>query len=86
MSSNGRIALAAWSVEVAEKRTWLAAQQAVADDIASKLERKAASDSAYVLTMASLFANVGAPSPETFSAYVDRLRVLENLSGVVGVG
>ena len=82
----GLVAVAARSVEVAERRTWLAEQQAVADDIASKLERKAASDSAYVLTMASLFANVGSPSPETFSAYITRLRVLENLSGVVGVG
>ncbi|MBO9574685.1 MAG: CHASE domain-containing protein [Sphingobium sp.] len=80
------VIIAARSVELAERRTWQAAQQAVATDIASGLERKAASDSAYLVTMASLFANVGAPSPETFSAYISRLRVIENLSGVVGVG
>lgn len=80
------VMLAARSVEVAEKRSWLAQQQARAHDIASSLERKAASDAAYLVTMASLFANVGAPSPPTFSAYVGRLRLIENMSGVEGVG
>jgi len=80
------VIMAARSVELAERRTWLLEQQALADDIASGLERKAASDSAYLVTMASLFANVVAPSSQTFSAYISRLRVIENLSGVVGVG
>jgi len=65
---------------------WLSDQQALASEIGAALERKAATDSAYLVTLGSVFANVGAPTPQSFKSYIARLRVIENLSGVVGVG
>jgi two-component sensor histidine kinase len=80
------VVTAAWSLDIAEQRSWSSEQQTAAHEIASALERQAASDSAYLVTMSSLFANVGKPSRETFNTYIQRLRVVQNLSGVVGVG
>ncbi len=77
---------AARVVAVAENRMWLAGQQALASEIGAALERKAATDSAYLVTLGSVFANVGAPTTQSFKSYIARLRVIENLSGVVGVG
>ncbi len=80
------VLMAAWSVELAEKRIWLAGQQGSADDIASSLERQAASDAAFLDALAAVFSNAATPSPQSFRTYVDRLHVLGNMQGIAGIG
>lgn len=80
------VALAAWSVEVAERRIWVAQQQMKVDDIGATLERQAATDSAYLAAMGSLLGNVGDPSPQVFRNYVGQLRGISDLNGVIGLG
>ena len=77
---------AAWSVELSEKRVHLAQQQARVDDIASALERQAASDSAYLVAMSALLANVDNPSPQIFRSYAAQLHGVDDLDGVTGLG
>ena len=80
------VIMAAWSVELAERRIWVAEQQSKVDDIASNLERQAATDSAYLAAMGSLLGNVGSPSPLIFRNYVGQLRGISELNGVIGLG
>jgi two-component sensor histidine kinase len=80
------VLVAAWSVEVAERRIWTAQQQTKVDDIASTFDRQASADSAYLAAMGSLLGNVGRPSPRIFGDYVRQLRGISDLSGVVALG
>jgi len=80
------VIMAAWSVELAERRIWVAQQQAKVDEMASTLQRQAATDSAYLAAMGSLLGNVGSPSPQIFRSYVGQLRGISDLNGVVGLG
>jgi two-component sensor histidine kinase len=80
------VALAAWSVELAERRIWIAEQQTKVDDVASTFERQAATDAAYLAAMGSLLGNVSTPSPQVFRNYVGQLRGISELNGVIGLG
>lgn len=80
------VALAAWSVEVAERRIWVAEQQMKLDDISATLQRQAATDSAYLAAMGSLLGNAGDPSPQVFRNYVGQLSGISALNGVAGLG
>jgi two-component sensor histidine kinase len=80
------VALAAFSVELAERRIWIAEQQTRVDDVASTFERQAATDAAYLAAMGSLLGNVETPSPQVFRNYVGQLRGISELNGVIGLG
>jgi len=73
-------------VEQSEKRVRLAQQQARVNDIASVLERQAASDSAYLVAMGALLANVENPSSQVFRSYASQLHGVVDLNGVTGLG
>lgn len=80
------VALAAGSVELAERRIWVAQQQTKVDDVASTFERQAATNAAYLAAMGSLLGNVNTPSPQVFRNYVAQLRGISELNGVIGLG
>lgn len=80
------VILAAWSVELAERRVRQASEQALVDDVAASIERRAASDSTYLVALASLLANDPDPAPATLRDYVDQLHGISDLEGGLGVG
>jgi two-component sensor histidine kinase len=80
------VLLASWSVEAAQQRIRLAGWQANASDIASAIERQAASDRAYLEATSALFAGVENASPDFFRRFADRLRLIYDLNGVLALG
>ncbi len=81
------LVLAAWSVELAERRIWIAEQQTRVDDVASDLRTiRRRRRRAYLAAMGSLLGNVSTPSPQVFRNYVGQLRGISELSGVIGLG
>lgn len=80
------VGVAAWSVELAQRRMRIADWQAEARDIAAALEQQAASEAAYLEATSALFSSVDTPSPELFHSFIDRLQAVYDLNGVVALG